>query len=189
MRIAILDDYQNGALTMADWSPVKAKADLTVFQDHVKDLDRLVERLGDFEAIVIMRERTPFPRALIERLPKLKLLSTSGMTNRSIDLAAATDHQVMVCGTDNVGTTTGELAWGLILGLARNIPREHRATREGFRYEGRRLEPESHRGALPRGGRDESRHQGRPSFRHGLRGRQDRAHQPLCSFFERAKFS
>lgn len=131
MRVAILDDFQNVALTLADWSPLDGRAQPTVFRDHRNDLDRLVERLSDFEAIVLMRERTPFPRALIERLPKLKLLTTSGMTNRSIDLAAATDHGVMVCGTDNVGTTTAELAWGLILGLMRNIPKEDHATRDG----------------------------------------------------------
>jgi phosphoglycerate dehydrogenase-like enzyme len=131
MRIAILDDFQNVALTLADWSPLDGRAQTTVFRDHLKDLDRLVERLRDFEAIVLMRERTPFPRALIEQLPQLKLLNTSGMTNRSIDLTAATDHGVVVCGTDNVGTTTAELAWGLILGLMRNIPQEDRATRDG----------------------------------------------------------
>lgn len=131
MRVAILDDFQNVALTLADWSPLDGRAQTTVFRDHLNDPDRLVERLRDFEAIVLMRERTPFPRALIERLPKLELLTTSGMTNRSIDLAAATDHGVVVCGTDNVGTTTAELTWGLILGLMRNIPQEDRATRDG----------------------------------------------------------
>ncbi len=131
MRVAILDDFQNVALTLADWSPLDGRAQTTVFRDHLKDLDRLVERRRDFEAIALMRERTPFPRALIERLPKLTLLTTSGMTNRSIDLAAATEHGVVVCGTDNVGTTTAELAWGLILGLMRNIPQEDRATRDG----------------------------------------------------------
>jgi phosphoglycerate dehydrogenase-like enzyme len=131
MRVAILDDFQNVALTLADWSSLDGRARTTVFRDHLKDPDRLVERLRDFEAIVLMRERTPLPRALIERLPKLKLLTTSGMTNRSIDLAAATEHGVVVCGTDNVGTTTAELAWGLILGLMRNIPQEDRATRDG----------------------------------------------------------
>ncbi len=131
MRIAILDDFQNVALTLADWSPLDGRAQTTVFRDHLKDPDRLAERLRDFEVIVLMRERTPFPRGLIEQLPKLKMLTTSGMTNRSIDLAAATDHGVVVCGTDNVGTTTAELAWGLILGLMRSIPQEDRATRDG----------------------------------------------------------
>jgi phosphoglycerate dehydrogenase-like enzyme len=131
MRIAILDDYQNVALSLADWSPLTAKAEITVFQDHVTDLETLVRRLADFEVIMMMRERTPFPRALIERLPKLKLLCTSGMGNRSIDLPAASDRGVMVCGTDGGSMPTAELAWGLILGLARNIPREDRATREG----------------------------------------------------------
>jgi phosphoglycerate dehydrogenase-like enzyme len=131
MRVAILDDYQAVALSIADWSPLKDRAQVTVFQDHLTDQDRLAERLRDFECILAMRERTPFPRALIERLPKLKLLLTTGMNNRSMDLAAATDRGILICGTDGGSMPTAELAWGLILGLARKIPQEDRATREG----------------------------------------------------------
>lgn len=131
MRVAILDDYQNVALTMADWSKIGAAADITVFNDHVDALDAVADRLAPFDVIAMMRERTPFPSQLIGNLPNLKLLVTAGMRNLSIDLAAATDHGVVVSGTENVGVTTAELAWGLILGLARKIPEEDKATRAG----------------------------------------------------------
>ena len=131
MRVAILDDFQNAAKISADWSKVENQAQITVFNDHVKGLDAVTERLKDFDIIVIMRERTPFPKEQLERLPKLKLLATSGMVNRSIDLAAATQQGIVVSGTDNVGTTTSELTWGHILGLVRSIPQEDKATREG----------------------------------------------------------
>jgi phosphoglycerate dehydrogenase-like enzyme len=131
MRVAILDDYQNVALTMADWSKVECAADITVFNDHLDDADALAARLEPFEVVAIMRERTPFPSGLLTRLPNLKLLVTAGMRNLSIDLKAANDCGVVVSGTENVGVTTAELAWGLILGLARRIPEEDRATRAG----------------------------------------------------------
>ena len=131
MRIAVLDDYQTVALTIADWSPLKGRAEVTVFKDHLADDDSLVERLRDFDCILGMRERTAFMRPLLERLPKLKLLLTTGMNNRSYDMKAATDRGIVVCGTDGGSMPTAELAWGLILGLARKIPQEDRATREG----------------------------------------------------------
>ncbi|MDH3239444.1 MAG: D-2-hydroxyacid dehydrogenase family protein [Alphaproteobacteria bacterium] len=131
MRIAILDDYQDVALTLADWSQVQRSAEITVFNDHVADMDTVAARLEPFEVVAIMRERTPFPGELLARLPNLKLLVTAGMRNLSIDLEAATERGVIVSGTDNVGVTTAELAWGLILGLARRIPEEDRATRAG----------------------------------------------------------
>ena len=131
MRVAVLDDYQNVALTIADWSPLKGRAEVSVFHDHLSDEDRLIERLRDFDCILGMRERTAFPRSLIERLPKLKLLLTTGMNNRSYDMTAATERGIMICGTDGGSMPTAELAWGLILGLARKIPQEDRATREG----------------------------------------------------------
>ncbi|MDX1484395.1 MAG: D-2-hydroxyacid dehydrogenase family protein [Alphaproteobacteria bacterium] len=131
MRVAILDDYQNVALTMADWSKIEEAADITVFNDHIDNPDAVAERLAPFDVIAIMRERTPFPSELIKRLPNLKLLVTAGMRNLGIDLDAATERGVVVSGTENVGVTTAELAWGLILGLARRIPEEDRATRAG----------------------------------------------------------
>ncbi len=130
-RIAILDDFQNVALEVADWSAVAERAEVTVFNDHLADPDAVAERLRDFDIVVIMRERTPFPAALIECLPNLRLLLTTGMRNLSVDLDAATARGVIVCGTESVGYTPAELTWGLILALMRDIPREDRATREG----------------------------------------------------------
>src|ERR1700689_4223101 len=88
MKIAILDDYQNVALRMADWSPVARRAEITGFNDHVADPNVLVERLLPFDVVCIMRERTPLPRAVIELLPQLKLIASSGARNASIDMAA-----------------------------------------------------------------------------------------------------
>jgi phosphoglycerate dehydrogenase-like enzyme len=129
-RCAIIDDYQNCALGLADWKGL-ADVDVTVFTDHVADEGALAARLKDFEIVSIMRERTPFQRTLFARLPHLKLLLTSGMRNAAIDVAAARDHGVTVCGTPMLGYPTAELTWGLILGLLRHIPLEDRSTRLG----------------------------------------------------------
>lgn len=131
MRVAVLDDYQNVSLKMADWSRVEDRVDITVFNDHLSDLEQLVARLLPFEAIAIMRERTPFPKPLIDGLPNLKLLVTAGMRNLSIDLETATARGIIVSGTENVGFTTAELAWAHILCLARKLPEEEAATRAG----------------------------------------------------------
>ena len=130
MRVAILDDYQGCALDVADWS-VLPDAEVVAFHDHLTDEAAIAERLRDFEVVVAMRERTPFPRALLEKLPRLRLLVTTGMRNASIDLAAARERGVVVCGTPGAAGTTGELTWGLILALFRQIPREDRSLREG----------------------------------------------------------
>jgi phosphoglycerate dehydrogenase-like enzyme len=131
IRVAILDDYQGVALSMADWQSLHPRAQMQAFPDHLDNLDALAKRLHAFEAVVLMRERTPFPRALFEKLPNLRLLVTAGLRNASIDLAAATEHKVQVCGTEMLPYPTAELTWGLILALVRQIPREDRATREG----------------------------------------------------------
>jgi phosphoglycerate dehydrogenase-like enzyme len=131
MRVAILDDYQNTALNSADWSSVSSKADIDVYSDHIHDEDAVAARLQDHEIICAMRERTPFPRSLIEKLPNLKLIISSGMRNRGIDVDAAKENDVIVCGTKSVGKPTAELAWGLILGLARKIPAEDSNVRAG----------------------------------------------------------
>ncbi len=130
-RCAIIDDYQRCALEMADWSVLAGAVEIEIFDTHIDGEDEIARRLGDFEIICIMRERTPFPRSQFEKLPKLELLLTSGMRNLSIDIAAARDNGVVVCGTPALGYPTAELTWGLILALVRNIPREDRATREG----------------------------------------------------------
>ena len=130
-RIAILDDYQDVALARADWSGIEKDADITVFSDHLAETDDVAARLKDFDIVVIMRERTPFLRGMFEKLPNLKLLVTTGMRNASIDLAAARDHGVVVCGSNGISASTPELTWGLLLALARNIAHEDKVTREG----------------------------------------------------------
>jgi phosphoglycerate dehydrogenase-like enzyme len=131
MRVAILDDYQGVALAMADWPSLHPRAQIQAFADHVDDPETLAKRLHVFDAVVLMRERTPFPRGLFEKLPNLRLLITAGMRNASIDLAAASERRVQVCGTDMLPHPTAELTWGLILALFRHIPREDHATRQG----------------------------------------------------------
>jgi phosphoglycerate dehydrogenase-like enzyme len=130
-RIAILDDYQGVALRMADWASLPPGVDVAVFQDHAADEERVAARLADFDVVVAMRERTPFPASLLARLPRLRLLVTTGMRNASIDVRAAADRGVLVCGTAGLPYPTAELTWALILSLVRRVPREDRATREG----------------------------------------------------------
>ena len=131
MRIAILDDYQNVALESADWSGLQKDCEIISFTDHLDDRDALAARLNDFEIVGIMRERTPFPRDLIEQLPKLQLLVTTGMRNAAIDLAAAREHGIVVAGTSSSGRSTLELTFGLMLALTRNIAAEDAAMRGG----------------------------------------------------------
>jgi phosphoglycerate dehydrogenase-like enzyme len=131
-QVAVLDDYQDVALKMADWSVLPADCRVQVFREHLTDRDALLERLKEFEIVTCMRERTPFPRDLLERLPGLRLLVTTGMRNAAIDLEAATDLGILVCGTaGGPEAPPAELTWGLILALIRHIPRENTAIREG----------------------------------------------------------
>jgi phosphoglycerate dehydrogenase-like enzyme len=128
-RVAILDDYQDVARRLADWKSLPAE--VVVFRDHLSDESKVADRLADFDVVVAMRERTPFPRSLFERLPRLRLLVTTGMRNASIDLRAAADRGVVVSGTAGLPSPTAGLTWALILALVRHVPREDRATREG----------------------------------------------------------
>jgi phosphoglycerate dehydrogenase-like enzyme len=130
-RVAILDDYQNVAESKADWSALPDGVEVTFFHDHLDDLDLLVARLEPFAIIGAMRERTPFPGALLERLRNLRLLITTGRRNASIDVAAARDLDITVCGTDAPGHATAELAMALMLALARQLPAETASMREG----------------------------------------------------------
>jgi phosphoglycerate dehydrogenase-like enzyme len=125
LRCAILDDYINLALRVADWSKVSDRADIRVFNEPFASTEAAAAALGDFEIICAMRERTPFPRALFATLPKLKLLITSGMRNAAIDMEAAKDRQVTLCGTQWGRDPTAPLTIGLILELTRNIGREN----------------------------------------------------------------
>jgi phosphoglycerate dehydrogenase-like enzyme len=131
MNIALLDDYQNVAMKMADWNSLAPRATVTAFPDHLDGIDALAERLHPFDAVMLMRERTRVPRALLERLPNLKLLITAAMWNASVDIDAATERGVQVCGTDDLPTPAAEMALGLMLALARAIPQEERAIRAG----------------------------------------------------------
>src|SRR6202161_2008801 len=124
LRCAILDDYLNLALRIADWSKVSDRVDITVFNEPFASPEATVSALKDFEIICAMRERTPFPRTLFAALPKLKLLITSGMRNAAFDMEAAKDHNVVLCGTQWARDPTAPLTMGLILELTRNIGRE-----------------------------------------------------------------
>lgn len=128
MRCVVLDDYQGVALANADWSGL----DVTVLRDHLSDP---AAELAEAECVVIMRERTPFTAGLIARLPRLKLLITSGMRNAAIDLDAARGHGVTVCGTGSAKTPPTELTWALILGLARHLAVENAAFHAGGRWQ------------------------------------------------------
>ena len=131
MKVAVLDDYQDVALEMADWSSLPDGWEPVVFRDHLADEDALVERLQGFDAVIGMRERTAFPRSALNRLPDLRLLITTGGRNASFDVEAATELGIVVCGTGGAGEGPTELTWGLILGLLRKIPQADRLTREG----------------------------------------------------------
>jgi phosphoglycerate dehydrogenase-like enzyme len=130
-RIAVLDDYQSVAHTFTDWSQLPEPAEVVEFHDHVADPDALVARLANFTVVIAMRERTRFSRDVLERLPNLKLLVTTGMRNKSIDVEAATELGITVTGTGSHPTATPELTWGLILATLRHIPQEDAAMRSG----------------------------------------------------------
>src|ERR1700690_3714059 len=127
MRVAILDDYQQVALSSTDWSAVRALAGIDVFTEHIARTEALVRALEPYDVVVAMRERTFFDAPRLARLPRLKLLVTTGMTNAAIDTEAAAARGVTVCGTGGSATSTAELTWGLILALARHIPFEDRS--------------------------------------------------------------
>ncbi|MGZ4467850.1 MAG: D-2-hydroxyacid dehydrogenase family protein [Nocardioidaceae bacterium] len=129
MRVAVLDDYQGVAREMADWSRVDGEVD--VFRDHVADPGELVRRLQPYDVVVLMRERTPFPRAVVEALPHLRLLVTTGRRNASVDVDAARERGVTVCGTESSASAPGELTWALILGLSRHLVAEDGNVRSG----------------------------------------------------------
>ena len=128
-RVAVLDDYQRVAGSLADWGSVPG--DVVFFHDHLATEDELVARLEGFDVVVAMRERTPFPESLLARLPALRLLVTTGPRNAAIDLAAAHHRGIVVSGTRADPQGTPELTWGLVLALLRHVPAEDRGVREG----------------------------------------------------------
>ncbi|MCP5150234.1 MAG: D-2-hydroxyacid dehydrogenase family protein [Ectothiorhodospiraceae bacterium] len=130
-RIAILDDYLGVARSSAAWDTLPADCEVDVFDHHLGDDEAVVTTLAAFDVVVAMRERTPFPRAVLSRLPRLKLLVTTGMRNLAIDMDAARDHGITVCGTRTTGYAAFEHTWAMILGLAKNIGREDAAMHAG----------------------------------------------------------
>jgi phosphoglycerate dehydrogenase-like enzyme len=129
-RVAVLDDYQGVALAMGDWDRLGHETQVVPFRDHVVGSE-LVGRLAGFDVVVAMRERTGFPRSVLERLPDLRLLVTTGPTNSTIDLGAAADLGITVCGTGGIAPPTAELTWALILAVLRHIPSEDGSVRAG----------------------------------------------------------
>ena len=129
LTCAILDDYQQTALSRADFSVLEKRVRFDVFSTHEAQDEALIARLKDYDMIIAMRERTPFTRARLSRLPKLKLLVTTGLKNASIDVQAAKEHGITVCGTPGFPGSTAELTWGLLLSIMRHLPLEM----EGFR--------------------------------------------------------
>ena len=134
-RCAILDDYQNVALKMADWSKVAGDLDIKVFTEHLGGPDAVVKALQGFSIVSAMRERTAFPRAVIEKLPDLKLLMTTGARNASIDVAACNERGIVVCGTPSIGSPTSGIAVGLMLELTRRIGYECNRMKSGVPWQ------------------------------------------------------
>jgi phosphoglycerate dehydrogenase-like enzyme len=131
VKIAVLDDYQGVALTMADWSPLKGRAEVVVFRDHLGDADALVARLVAFDVVCVMRERTPLTREIIERLPRLGLIASTGAANAAIDLEAARERGIAIAHTGYTSHGAIELTWALILAAIRRIPAEITSFRAG----------------------------------------------------------
>jgi phosphoglycerate dehydrogenase-like enzyme len=134
-RCAILDDYQNVVLKVTDWSKVSGEIDIKVFNEHLGGTDNVVKALQAFGIVCAMRERTGFPRAVIEKLPDLRLLITTGLRNASIDVAAAKKRGVVVCGTPSVGNPTSGIAIGLMLELTRRIGYENARMKAGVPWQ------------------------------------------------------
>ena len=124
LSCAILDDYQQTTLTRVDVSHLRDQVRFDVYDTHLDDTDALIERLKGYDIILAMRERTRFDRERLSRLPQLKLLITTGLKNASIDLQAAKDHSILVCGTPGFPGSTAELTWGLLLSIMRHLPQE-----------------------------------------------------------------
>ena len=135
VRVAVLDDYQEVARRFGDWDSLGPDVEVTVFHGHIAGDDSLAEHLAGYEVVVAMRERTPFTAKRLARLPALRLLVTTGVANAAIDMEAARERGVTVCGTGGLGSPTAELAWGLILATTRHIaPRTGRVREGGWQH-------------------------------------------------------
>jgi phosphoglycerate dehydrogenase-like enzyme len=137
LRCAVLDDYQNVALSHGNWDTIASDVAVTVFNDHIDDRDELVARLRDFEIIAAMRERTSFDAETIAALPNLRFIATTGGYNASIDMAACAARGIPICGTGDVHGSAAELTWGLILSLMRHLPAEVRDFKAGAPWQPR----------------------------------------------------
>ncbi|MCW3791823.1 D-2-hydroxyacid dehydrogenase family protein [Paenibacillus sp. LS1] len=135
LRCAVLDDYQNVALRSADWSPLMDRVEIQTFNNYMGSEEKVIQELQDFDIVVLMRERTRFPENVISQLPRLKLLITSGMRNASIDLKAAEQNGIIVCGTEGSSNPPTELTWALILGLSRQLVTENNALRSNRNWQ------------------------------------------------------
>jgi phosphoglycerate dehydrogenase-like enzyme len=131
LQVAVIDDYQDAAGEFGPWAELAGRAEVTIFTDHVAGADALAERLAPFDVIVATRERTRFPRQILRRLPRLRLLVSTGMGSAHIDLAAARELGVTVSGTGGRPEPPAELTWALILGLARHVCPEDAGIRAG----------------------------------------------------------
>jgi D-3-phosphoglycerate dehydrogenase len=132
MKVAILDDYQNVSLILGNFEKLKNDFDFQVFNQSFENEDDAIEKLKDFEILLVMRERTPITQKIIKNLKELKLIITSGMRNKSIDLVTAKEKNILVCGTDSNSNSTAELTWALILSLVRNIREESENMYQGY---------------------------------------------------------
>jgi phosphoglycerate dehydrogenase-like enzyme len=131
MKVAILDDYQDVALRLADWSAVRRRAEITVFNDHLAAPAAVVERLRPFDVVCVMRERTPLSRDILQQLPRLKMIASTGPRNAAIDMRVAAERGIVVTATGYESTPTIELSWALILASARHLAREAASVRDG----------------------------------------------------------
>jgi phosphoglycerate dehydrogenase-like enzyme len=130
VKIGILDDFQDITRKIADWGRLPPRASVTIFNRHFEG-EELIRQIAPFDVLVITRERTPMTRSVLERLPNLKLLVTAGWRNLGIDMVACREREILVCGTEAGSSPTAELAWGLILAVARHITKEDHALRAG----------------------------------------------------------
>jgi phosphoglycerate dehydrogenase-like enzyme len=134
-KCGVLDDYQNVALEFADWSQIAGEVDVTVFNEPLGGADEVVRALADFDIVCLMRERTPFPRQVIERLPRLRLLVTTGLRNAAIDVAAASERGIAVCGTELAPYPTAELVFAHMLEFARQVGVENARLKGGAAWQ------------------------------------------------------
>lgn len=135
LNCILLDDYQNAALCFADWSKLSDRVHVTTINRHIEEKEELARELTNADILIVMRERTPITQSLLKKLPKLKLIITSGMRNASIDMKAAALQNILVCGTTSSSEPPTELTWALLLNLARQVRTENENLRNGQHWQ------------------------------------------------------